>query len=47
MQHGHVLKKNELDLLTEFPGSAGWGGGRGGDLQAKYLLTCCCIHDSL
>ena len=39
MQHYHVLKKLNFDLLTPFPGP-GYGG-------AKYLLPCCCIFDSL
>ena len=43
MQHDHVLKKVNFDLLTPSPGSE--GGGRG--LQVKYLLLCCCICVSL
>ena len=41
MQHDHVLKKLNFDLLTTSLGS-----GVGG-LRAKYLLPCCCIRDSL
>ena len=44
MQHDHVLKKLNLDLLTPPPG---WGGGVEGGLQATYLRPCCCIRDSL
>ena len=46
MQHVHVLKKLNFDLLTPYPGSGGWGGGGGvgggvvvGGLWAKYLAT--------
>ena len=44
MQHDHVLKKLNNDLLTPSPGS---GGREGGGLQAKYLLPSCYILDSL
>ena len=49
MQHYHVLKKFNFDLLTPFPGPGGGGGGGGGVgvWGAKYLLPCCCILDSL
>ena len=43
MQHDHVLKKLNFDLLTPYSRVLG---GRVG-LCAKYLLLCCCIHDSL
>ena len=52
MIQGHVLKKLNLDLLNPSPGSV-WGGGLhqgqwgGGGLQAKHLLPCCCIRNSL
>ena len=47
MQHDHVLKKLNFDILTLPKGWGGGGrGGGGGGLQAKYLLPCC-IHDSL
>ena len=42
MQHDHVLKKLNFDLLIRPPGSE-----RGKGLQVKYLLRCCCIPDSL
>ena len=42
MQHDHVLKKINFDLLNPYPGSV-----RGEGLRAKYLLPCCCIRDSL
>ena len=41
MQHDHVLKKLNFDLLTPR------GGGGGGGLQIKNLRPCCCIGDSL
>ena len=41
MQHDHVLKKLNFNLLTPFPVS----GKR--DMQAKYLVLCCCNRDSL
>ena len=41
MQHDHVLKKWNINLLTPTPGSEGVC------LQAKYLRPCCCIRDSL
>ena len=48
MQHDHVLKKLNNDVLTPSPGSGGrGGGGGGGGLQAKYLLPSCYILDSL
>ena len=44
MQHDHVLKKLNFDLLTPYQGSGGGGGG--GEaverLRANYLLHCCC-----
>ena len=40
MQHDHVLKKLNFDLLTNPQGRRGEG------LQAKYILLCCCIRDS-
>ena len=43
MQHGHVLKKLDFDLLTPPTGSGGGGGGS----AAKFVLPCCYIHDSL
>ena len=46
MQHDHILKKLNFDLLTPIPMIEG-GGGCGRRLRAKYLLLCCCIHDSL
>ena len=45
MQHDHVLKKLNNDILTPSLGSGGGGGG--GGLQAKYLLPSCYILDSL
>ena len=44
MQHDHVLKKLNFDLLTPSPGL---GRVRGGAVLAKYLLPCCRILDSL
>ena len=41
MQHDHVLKKLNFDLLT--PVRVGLGEG----LRVKELLPCCCIHDSI
>ena len=41
MQHDHVLKRLNFDLLTQSKGSGE------GVLRAKYLLPCCCIRDSL
>ena len=40
MQHDHVLKKPNFDLLIPSPGSDGFCG-----LRAKYLLPCCCNRD--
>ena len=40
MQHNHVLKKLNFDLLTTSRG--GWVRG----LRATFLLPCCCIGDS-
>ena len=42
MQHDHVLKKLNSDLMTPSLGSWVWGG-----LQAKFLLSCCCILDAI
>ena len=39
------LKKLNFDLLTPSPGPE--GGGVSWALQAKYLVPCCCICDSL
>ena len=44
MHHGHVLKKLNFELLTQTPVS---GGGTGEGLEAKHLVPCCCIRDSL
>ena len=41
MQHDHALKKLNSVLLTPYPRVLG-----DGSLRAKYLLPCCCIHDS-
>ena len=41
IQHDHVLKKLNFDLLTPPPESG--GGCRG--VLAKYLLQCCCSHN--
>ena len=38
MQHDHVLKRLNFDLLIPSPGLGGGGGG--GVLRAKYLLPC-------
>ena len=38
-----IYFKLYFDLLTPTPRSGGGGGG----LQAKYLVPCCCIRDSL
>ena len=40
MQHNHVMKKLNFDLLIHPQGL------RGGGLRAKYLQQCCCILDS-
>ena len=42
MQHDHVLKLLNFDLLTSFPRVDGGGG-----MQSKYLVLCCCNCDSL
>ena len=42
MQHDHVLKKLNFDLLIDPRVVVG-----SRDLWAKYLLPCCCILDSL
>ena len=41
IQHDHVLKKLNFDLLT--PRVSEDKGKGGGGLQAKYLLPCCYI----
>ena len=40
MQHDHILKKGNFDLLTQ---TGWWGDG----LRAKYFIPCGCISDSL
>ena len=46
MQHDHVLKKLDFDLIPSVGG--GWGVGRvAGGLHTKYLVPCCCICNSL
>ena len=49
MQHDHILKKMNFDLLIPPQGSGrGWGGGGVLDgLRTKYLLPCCCILHSI
>ena len=44
MQHDHVLKKLNYDLLTPSPGSGGGGGGGGGGgrgCRAVYGQNIC------
>ena len=41
MQHDHVLKKLNFDLLIPPPG-LGWEG-----MWVKYLLPCCCVCHTL
>ena len=38
MQHEHVLKKLNFDLLTTSPGSVGGGGGSAGKIFVTMLL---------
>ena len=47
MQQDHILKKLNFDLFTPTPGTGGGGEEFGRDLEAKYLLPCFCIRDSL
>ena len=45
VQHDHVLKKLNFDLLIPAP-RVRIRGGVGGGLQVEYLLPCYCICDS-
>ena len=44
MQHDHVLKKLDFDLLTHRVGVRGEGLGSAGKI---FATVCCCICDSL